>query len=1182
MKNYSTFWKKSMKSVFGFFLLLSLSLNSLGQALLTEDFNYGSTAGSLVTLAGGKWVNFSGTAASLNYANTGLSMANYLGGSNLGGSASIVTANTEDAYTAVTIPASGVVYFSTLVNVASVGTTGTYFLSFYGTTTSGGGYKGRLWTKTTGTNLNFGVSDGSTTVWSTGNYVLGTTYLAVVSMNVTTGDVKLYISTSVPATEPTTADASVTGVGAIPNMNSVAIRQATGGPTCIVDGICVFTSWATLSPQPTLTVAPTTLTGFTYVQGSGPSAEQSFTLSGTILNGTDVTITAPADYEISPISGGPFGSLITNTAYNGTPQTVYVRMKAGLAAANYNGETISIAGGGDADGASVTPINGTVTPLPSITSVTVTPPTASASQGGSQQFTANVVAVGGASTAVTWSSSDLNGKVTVDATGLVSVAADAAAADYTIKATSNFDSGKFGTATLTVSLAPAVTSVVVTPPTDTLGFGETIQLTANVTVINGASQAVNWSSSDGANATVDGTGFVSVPSNATPGNYTITATSVFDGTKTGTSTITVAAPSITVTAPNGGEVYDAGSTHTITWTSVSMASENVMIEAYELNGGTGTWGWQTIIASTPNDGSEDFTIPSDAFYGTQYSIRITGLTSSTSDVSDAPFTIIEIASDIAALRAKATGTSVYKLTGEALVSYYKTSTTKESIFLQDASAGIVIYDNNNAVSTVYNVGDGITGIYGTLSLYNQLIEFYPTVDPGVPSSTGNVITPEVVTPLEVTSAVSSYESELLQFQKVHFVQTGNFAASTNYTLTDGTNTIIFRTSFAAADYLTTAIPTGLVDVTAICGNYNGTAQVTARNLADITAANVNNTSFIDDASLTQPAATPVSSLNTTQGSEFPVLTFNIKDAGGDGLPTNVTSFTLTVTSNVPDFINDIASGDFIDETSTVINAGSPVWNGNQMTFNITPGNLVIPEGGFKTLTLYLYLNTAVTDGNNIQMEIDGTGLMPTADVFGSQFASTFASVNGNPMTVSVVATQSVFTVQPTVAEAGVAMNTVSVGAADANGNIDVDFTDNVTMTATGATLGGTTTVAAVNGVADFTNLVFSTSGNGVVLNADASTFAKAVSNAFDVNPNGVVNVNSNNLNIYPNPVSSVLYISNSAQAAKVIITNTFGQQVICTSNTNGQIDVTSLSAGMYFVTVTDQKGNVSIQKFIKK
>lgn len=87
---------------------------------------------------------------------------------------------------------------------------------------------------------------------------------------------------------------------------------------------------------------------------------------------------------------------------------------------------------------------------------------------------------------------------------------------------------------------PTVTKVTVTPSTATVSQGQSIQLTAKVDTTNFASQAVNWSVNTD-NVTVSKSGFVTVGDNVAKGtNITVTATSVYDNSKTGTATITVA------------------------------------------------------------------------------------------------------------------------------------------------------------------------------------------------------------------------------------------------------------------------------------------------------------------------------------------------------------------------------------------------------------------------------------------------------------------------------------------------------------------------------------------------------------------------------------------------------------------------------------------------------------------
>ncbi len=93
-------------------------------------------------------------------------------------------------------------------------------------------------------------------------------------------------------------------------------------------------------------------------------------------------------------------------------------------------------------------------------------------------------------------------------------------------------------------------------------------------------------------------------------------------------------PKVTVTSPNGGEQWTAGTTRTITWTSTGTLS-NVKIE-YSVNGG-GTY--SEVVSSTANTGSYNWTVPN--FPTASARIRISDPTNffGTNDISNSFFTI---------------------------------------------------------------------------------------------------------------------------------------------------------------------------------------------------------------------------------------------------------------------------------------------------------------------------------------------------------------------------------------------------------------------------------------------------------------------------------------------------------------------------------------------------------------
>lgn len=94
--------------------------------------------------------------------------------------------------------------------------------------------------------------------------------------------------------------------------------------------------------EPTITLSTSSLTGLSYAEGNGPSSEKTFTAEGSNLT-TDITLTAPSNYEISKTSGSSFSGSITLIASSGSVSstTIYVRLKTGLTIGDYNGTSIA-------------------------------------------------------------------------------------------------------------------------------------------------------------------------------------------------------------------------------------------------------------------------------------------------------------------------------------------------------------------------------------------------------------------------------------------------------------------------------------------------------------------------------------------------------------------------------------------------------------------------------------------------------------------------------------------------------------------------------------------------------------------------------------------------------------------------------------------------------------------------
>lgn len=150
------------------------------------------------------------------------------------------------------------------------------------------------------------------------------------------------------------------------------IELATAGTNTAYRGVAFAPASAAGSPQ--LTVNPNQLSGFSYLEGSGPSASQSFAIGGSDLTPEtgNITVQGTTNYEVS-LNNSTFQNSVS-FGYTGgevVSQTVWVRLKAGLGAGTYNNENVTVSGGGAAQ--KTVACNGTVSSASVITVGSVNP-----------------------------------------------------------------------------------------------------------------------------------------------------------------------------------------------------------------------------------------------------------------------------------------------------------------------------------------------------------------------------------------------------------------------------------------------------------------------------------------------------------------------------------------------------------------------------------------------------------------------------------------------------------------------------------------------------------------------------------------------------------------------------------------------------------------------------------------
>lgn len=106
------------------------------------------------------------------------------------------------------------------------------------------------------------------------------------------------------------------------------------------------------TPVPTISTDISSITGLDYIFPGGPSVAQSYQLSAVDLvpAAGNITVTAPANFEISKTLGGIYSNSLTYSYTGGTlsASDVFVRLNAGLPIASYGPSNITNTGGGAA------------------------------------------------------------------------------------------------------------------------------------------------------------------------------------------------------------------------------------------------------------------------------------------------------------------------------------------------------------------------------------------------------------------------------------------------------------------------------------------------------------------------------------------------------------------------------------------------------------------------------------------------------------------------------------------------------------------------------------------------------------------------------------------------------------------------------------------------------------------
>ena len=237
-----------------------------------------------------------------------------------------------------------------------------------------------------------------------------------------------------------------------------------------------------------------------------------------------------------------------------------------------------------------TGITVTVTPAPTVTSVTVSPSTATVNRGGSQNFTATVTGANNPPLTVNWTVEGGVAGTSINASGVLTVAAGETATSLTIRATSTFNTDISGTAAVTVP-QPTVTSVTVSPSTATVNRGGNQTFIATVTGANNPPLTVNWTvEGGGAGTSINASGLLTVAAGETAPSLTIRATSTFNSAVSGTAIVVAVVPIDMVRINPGSVGPNHGTNATITITDGFYIGRHPVTQHQ----------WQEVMTGNPN------------------------------------------------------------------------------------------------------------------------------------------------------------------------------------------------------------------------------------------------------------------------------------------------------------------------------------------------------------------------------------------------------------------------------------------------------------------------------------------------------------------------------------------------------------------------------------------------------
>ena len=756
------------------------------------------------------------------------------------------------------------------------------------------------------------------------------------------------------------------------------------------------------SSDPTISLTQS-LVDFSYNLNNGPSAAQSFSVEGSNLT-ADITVSVPddADFELCNTEDGTYASSVTITPSEGTVTStdVFVRMKAGLDAGAYN-TTITIASTGatsktisltgsvvDPDAVYYTVVteapatdwtgeylitytNGNV--VKALAGSSGTSPNYGTQEDFSEYLVGNKITANATTDAkkvtarstsngytlylenvgyLGWNSGNslvfdedvTDGRnewtfsVSGEVVSITNVGTDTRSIKYNSGAT-RFACYTSGQAAITLYKSPREVQELIANPTFNPAEG-TFFNSVDVTLACETEGTTIYYTLDGTaptDASTEYTEAIHITETTTVKAIAIknsASSEIVSATYTISNIETVATPVITP---------EAGSYNTPQQITITCETDEALI--YYTIDGTDPTAESTLY-------TEPFTLSASA---TVKAIAVKeGMNNS--QIASAAYTMPVFVENIAAIYALENTTGEFMLTGDVTFVFRN----NKNIYVKDATGGLLVFDQNNKITTEYNEGDVISGgIKGTISIYNGLLEFVPTVNTAEATQNNGAVDPVVITVEQLLT--NNYVSQLVKLEGVTFTNGATYTAGnigSNLTFTQDGNSALLRNNFKTLAMTVTTDNNW--NVTGFATIYNTNVQVYPRGNEDLQEIVPPAAPVFTPAEGTYTTSVTVTLACETEGATI-YYTLNDTDVQNE----YATPLTFTETTTIYAFAekNSIRSA-VVSATYTI----------TDMETVATP--TITPDGGNFEITVDVTLACETADAS-IYYTLDGTD--PTAE-----------------------------------------------------------------------------------------------------------------------------------------------------------------------------------------------------------